>query len=459
MASTHFYLKGAWNEKKVMEISRSNPALIEDYMKTKLQIICSVSTAGKRIKAYTTKRIEPVYWDFKKERANTKKYKKHSQTLNEFLGDLDIAVSKLAEQNENSGVVTSLEEVRTLILPHATRNKQFETKTSFTERFNSFLENHRTGKGFALRSNTKKKYYSMKTYLELFAKSKMISLATEKIDIEFLLSFQTFLNSKEKLTDSTKSKYIKALKTFIKYYQRKGVIKLYEMSEIKVNETAGEIYVLPLRRLIKLQNTEFSSDRLNKIRDQFCFMCWTGQRYGDYESLRRTHFYRDELGRLVWRLSAGKIVHGKLLMVPIIEYAQEILDKYDGDSLPILRISNQKFNEALKLMGEEAKLNYGVCKVRHYNGIAKIERIPFYKVLTAHVARKTYITNSLILGIPERVVKEVSGHKDEKSFRRYVNFADNYKIAISQLAYTKENVEKVLRLIGDEEHFEDAVAA
>jgi integrase len=47
-------------------------------------------------------------------------------------------------------------------------------------------------------------------------------------------------------------------------------------------------------------------------------------------------------------------------------------------------------------------------------------------LITSHVARKTFISVSLELGIPERVVKNISNHKDERSFRRYVKLEGSY---------------------------------
>jgi len=61
--------------------------------------------------------------------------------------------------------------------------------------------------------------------------------------------------------------------------------------------------------------------------------------------------------------------------------------------------------------------------------------------MTSHVGRKSYITNSLILGVPERVVKE-----DEKSFNRYVKLAENYKSQVIRKAFSKENIVKILNL-------------
>ncbi len=83
--------------------------------------------------------------------------------------------------------------------------------------------------------------------------------------------------------------------------------------------------------------------------------------------------------------------------------------------------------------------------VEYHDGIRKETYVPFFNLLTTHVARKSYITNSLIIGIPERVVKEVSGHKSEKDFRRYVNLASSYKDEVIRRSYSTENISKFIK--------------
>ena len=182
-------------------------------------------------------------------------------------------------------------------------------------------------------------------------------------------------------------------------------------------------------------------------------MCWTGQRISDYRGLDKKAFIQNDQGILHWRISAVKSTQGKLLSVPIIEYASAIYAKYDGP--PQLAVSDDKFRTALKDLGKSVNFNFPVKKIKYYNGIAKVDTVPFFEVMTPHVARKTFITNSLILGVPERVVKEISDHKDEKSFRRYINLADSYKTAKLMEAYSRENVERVLKQIGEDEKFSE----
>jgi len=453
MASVHIYLKGAKKHSPNSSEETENSDEYQTYLDTKLQIYCSLSTANKRIKVYTKKRIQPRFWDFKKERANTKIFKRDGVILNEFLNELVTEAERLGEQNENNGLATSLQELQELVKPKQAVENTQKDKIDFEHRFNAFIGEHKTEKGFGLRANTVKKYNTFKSLLIEFSKNERLSLELNRIELDTLHKFQSFLNKKEEMSDGTKAKYIKAFKTFIKFYQRKGLIKHFLVSEVKVTEPEGEIYVLPLQRLIELQKFKFNDKRLSAVRDQFCFMCWTGQRFSDYVNLKRNSLIKDDYGKLVWQLSANKIVHGRVLMVPIIEYAQEILNNYGTEELPIPSISNQKFNDALKEMGMEAGIDFSVTTIKFYNGISRTKTVPFYEKLSAHIARKTYITNSLLLGVPERVVREVSDHKDEKSFRRYVKLADSYKTSMIHRAFNKENVERTLQEIGNCEKF------
>ncbi len=48
-------------------------------------------------------------------------------------------------------------------------------------------------------------------------------------------------------------------------------------------------------------------------------------------------------------------------------------------------------------------------------------------LISSHTARKTILTNSLVLGINQMFVRNITGYKNETSFRRYVKIADDFK--------------------------------
>ena len=80
-------------------------------------------------------------------------------------------------------------------------------------------------------------------------------------------------------------------------------------------------------------------------------------------------------------------------------------------------------------------MNKSTKILRYFDGVKKEDFVPFYQVLTTHVARKSFITNALMPGVPERIARDVSGHKDEKSFRRYVKLVDSYKDEVIRGAF------------------------
>ena len=108
--------------------------------------------------------------------------------------------------------------------------------------------------------------------------------------------------------------------------------------------------------------------------------------------------------------------------------AKKILERYRGTVYePIPRISGQKFNEYIKECCELVGIDELICTTR-YIGQRRIDQTrPKHELITSHTARKTFVTNSLILGMNERVLKNITGHKDDASFKRYVDIAENFK--------------------------------
>ena len=105
-----------------------------------------------------------------------------------------------------------------------------------------------------------------------------------------------------------------------------------------------------------------------------------------------------------------------------------MLDKYkDTIYEPLPVISSQKFNEYIKKCCKEAEINILVTITR-YIGQRRVDKTaPKYEFITSHTARKTFVTNSLILGMKEIVIRNITGHKKESSFRRYVKIAEDFK--------------------------------
>ena len=79
-------------------------------------------------------------------------------------------------------------------------------------------------------------------------------------------------------------------------------------------------------------------------------------------------------------------------------------------------------------MGELAGWNEPILKNRSKRGGGEkiSKQIPFHESMSSHMMRRTSITSMLTAGMPEYIVRSISGHTNSsKSFYRYVNLAQN----------------------------------
>ena len=101
-------------------------------------------------------------------------------------------------------------------------------------------------------------------------------------------------------------------------------------------------------------------------------------------------------------------------------------------------ISNQKLNEYVKELCQLAGITEQVEIVR-FRGI-KREAITYkkYELIGVHTGRKTFATVSLEKGMSAEEVMAITGHKDYKSFQRYVKVTEQRKKTVMLKAWGGE---------------------
>lgn len=163
---------------------------------------------------------------------------------------------------------------------------------------------------------------------------------------------------------------------------------------------------------------------LERVRDVFCFCCFTGLRYSDVARLSRSDI-RDGALFLVTQKTED------FIKIELNKFSAAILEKYadfpfhGGRALPV--ISNAKMNEYLKELGLLAGLS-APQRIVYFMGNQRHEVVvPKYAVLSTHAGRRTFVVNALYLGIPAEVIMRWTGHSDFKSMKPYVKIVDDLK--------------------------------
>lgn len=171
-----------------------------------------------------------------------------------------------------------------------------------------------------------------------------------------------------------------------------------------------------------------------KTLERFLFCCYTGLRFRDMASLKKSqHLFskfvtnpetEERVNRQYLELPMHKTK--RTVVIPLIDKALQILEKNNANDLVFDRVSNQKLNEHLKKIQAKAKLD---------------------KYLTFHVARHSFATICFIYGIPERVGQKLLGHRNRKFTEIYTHLSQG------RLFYEMEKFNKgINRLdISDEE--------
>ncbi|WP_271405460.1 site-specific integrase [Tenacibaculum soleae] len=269
---------------------------------------------------------------------------------------------------------------------------------------------------------TIKSYVTTINFLKDFESFSGTKLLFDSIDSTFFEKLQDYTFTERKNKNSYFAFIIKILKTFMNWSLDKEYHNNLKYKKFKAKEDETEIIYLTMEELMTLYNHDFESDRLNQVRDMYVFNSVTGLRISDYKTLKQSNIKKDYL---LITIQKTKAINTK---IPLNKFSREILERYkDTIHEPLPVISDQKFNKYIKECCEIVEINSLVTKTR-YIGQKRVEiTVPKHKLITSHTARKTFVTNSLILGMKEMVVRNITGHKKEESFRRYVKIAEDFK--------------------------------
>lgn len=276
------------------------------------------------------------------------------------------------------------------IAPNEVKKQQF----TFFDYFDIFCKEN--GKLNDWTDATHEKFSAVKNHLISFKED----LNFEDLTELGLSNYIEHLRKERKLRNSTISKQLGFLKWFLRWATSKGhcTNNAYLTFKPKLKTSEKTVVFLTWEELIHLYNYEISDTKqyLARVRDVFCFCCFTSLRYSDVYNLRRSNIHQDE----IWITT---IKTADKLIIDLNDYSKAILDKYkdfpfsDDKALPV--ISNQKMNDYLKELGKLVKLDAPITQT-HYIGNKRVDETnPKYELLGTHAGRRTFICNALMLGI------------------------------------------------------------
>lgn len=194
------------------------------------------------------------------------------------------------------------------------------------------------------------------------------------------------------------------------------------------HEERSDNIALTQEEVDQISNVKLTG-HLDKVRDYFLLQCYTGVRFSDIDKVNSSNI-KD--GFLTY--TADKT--DEECIVPIRPQAKAILAKYKGKLPPVM--SNQKYNDYIKLIGQEAKIT-DPFNSRITVGGKKVKSGKMrWQEMSSHTGRRTFATLCVEASVPVHLIMQMTGHLTLDNFDKYVKLKQlQGKMALGKLKYFK----------------------
>lgn len=321
-----------------------------------------------------------------------------------------------------------------------------QNKISFFHSFHEFVKECGAQNNWT--ESTYEKFSAVENHLIGFDQN----VTFESLNESRLTDYVNYLRDTKDMRNSTIGKQLGFLRWFLRWTLKKGYSdnNAFELFKPKLKTTQKKVIFLTWDELMNLKDFDIPETKkyLDRVRDVFCFCCFTGLRYSDVFNLKRSDIKDDHI-------EVTTVKTADSLTIELNNYSRTILNKYKeihfekNKALPV--ISNQKMNDYLKELGELVGIDEPIRET-YYKGNERIDEVtPKYALLGTHAGRRTFICNALSMGIPAQTVMKWTGHSDYKAMKPYIDIADKDKQEAMMLWDKKEanDTDKILEQLKD----------
>jgi integrase len=382
------------------------------------RIMCMLRDgANFRLKIYTDHSVKPKEWTKTKLVGSSHK---NAVQLNSALRLFQNKVLNIYEEAKLKGIKADADYIYEKLMP---KNKPETVNNSFWNIWELYLKAKRN----SFQSTSLKKFNALANHLKEFEKHTRKSLQIDSINGSTLQALESYFFEQKKLSTETVYKYVGNLKMVLNWAERFNLTENSDhkqFSAIQPQDTLKVIYTKEDLQKIRSLNLS-QKPYLENIRSLVILSVATGLRYSDFSSISSEHLKKDEDGTPILR--KRQIKTGDFVELPLTPEALDIVKKLFTKE--VHEISNQKMNKYVKELCLLAGLDE-VFEVHTFIGKAKTTNLlPKHQLVSTHTARRTFATNLLMANIPAETVMEFTGHRDYKSFIKYVNIPKKAKMA------------------------------
>lgn len=304
------------------------------------------------------------------------------------------------------------------------------SKDTLLKTFDQFINQQKNGYSVG----TTNQYLNIKEKIKKFIEKQysQSDLSLDQLSFSFITKFKSFMEEEYKNHPNTIYRETKRLKTVINWAIKMDWISSNPIKNFTTKTIPTIKNTLNLSDIKLIEEFTSKNNSLLTIKDLFLFMCYTGLSFSDLNSLSKSDIQTSINGNKIIKISRKKT--NEYCMIPLITKAEYILNKYSNhpkvlsSNLALPVISNQKINKYLLEIQNELKIT---------------------KKMTCHVARHSFATNALEMGVPIETVSKALGHSSIKTTQIYAKVTEtklnqDFKLFENGINQNKQTLTKAI---------------
>ena len=371
----------------------------------RVPVYLRVTINGQRFESSTKRLVDLSQWSVSAGRIKSTIQTEEAKTLNAFLDSLKDRVYEYQRQIVQERLEFNLHNFKCKWLGLDERPRMLcEIFKHHNDQMKLLVNTGESALG------TWERYDTALTHLKNFIKWKFKAsdINIKSLNYEFITEFEFYLKSFRRQQHNTAIKYLGQLKKIAIICLKNDWLHKDPFLGFKFVKKEVLKGFLSEEELQAIHSKQFSSFRMNQVKDIFIFCCYTGLAYIDVKQLTPLHITVGIDGEKWIYTSRQKT--DTMTHIPLLPPALEILEKYKTDPrclnkgvlLPVY--SNQKMNSYLKEIAD-------VCGIQ--------------KNISFHMARHTFATTvTLANNVPIESVSKMMGHRSIKHTQHYAKILD-----------------------------------
>lgn len=378
----------------------------------------TITFLNERLRFSTYLTVAPKLWDDERQAVRTTYNRQgvpEASTVNGLLakirGEVSRALLVITSNGEQPTAAALKEELAAFMA--TLRPEPEKRNTEGAESFLAAFDRFKTERASRIGERRGLVLVAFRQHLAAFVADSGKPLTVDGVTVQAYESFLAYLY-RAGLRPSSARNHCKVFRMLGRWVSERGSVAVPYTSFRLPSDNPPEVIALTEGELSSIEKVDLSHNRrLGLARDLFLLECYTGLRFSDAVALTY-----DNVNTAEGVLDVVSQKTKERVRIPLHSRLLALLKAYE---MTAPKMANAELNRLVKRVAAIAGVTEPVRVMKYDGEQGKRHTVPKCEAITTHTGRRTFITVMLRRGVLPEDVMKISGHKDYKSFQRYID--------------------------------------